>query len=522
MAAGPIEKQVLSAAIPGTSPSATTWIFVLFCMINMLNFMDRGIIPGAPTQFQYFIKETLNISVADESKYVGLLASSFIASYAGFILLFGYLSIFVKPFHLVAVGLFVWCLAVIVCGLAKPSNSFYVLLAGRIVSGIGESSFQCIAPPFIDDHAPAASRTLWLGIFFSCISVGTAVGYEYGALLANSSWGWDWAFYWEAICMCPLALTCLCGIPAAYNRAGDHHHHDHMPLPTDDLVDEFDEVDDEIKDTRADDDDEDRASTTRSSASTSSMAPQAGGSARPPFFQEIASVLNNAVFVLTVFGTAAFTFSLAGLSVFGPMFLIGLGLFEKETEASMVFGGVVVLSGLVGTPLGGLFLDRACHHQPDRRQFLALRQTFWAMTIGTTLALFAWCMLPNKFWFLFLLGLALSFLFASTSANAIVILLCVDPSRRSLAVGVNTLFLHLLGDVPSPIILGMLKDAWAPHCGSIELNGTVVLNPDCARDFQGLLMSLLFPLLWMIWSVVSYGAATYLVQRRMRQEGHDI
>ncbi|RLO06389.1 hypothetical protein DYB28_008592, partial [Aphanomyces astaci] len=96
------------------------------------------------------------------------------------------------------------------------------------------------------------------------------------------------------------------------------------------------------------------------------------------------------------------------------------------------------------------------------------------------------------------------------------------PSRRSLAVGVNTLILHLLGDVPSPIILGALKDAWAPDCGSIEKDGAVVLNPDCANDFHGLLLSLLFPLLWMIWSVLSYGAAAFIVQRRLRRQGHDV
>ncbi|RHZ12191.1 hypothetical protein DYB26_003259 [Aphanomyces astaci] len=508
------------SAHPSSLPS-TTWIFGLFCLINLLNFVDRGIIPGAPTQFQYFIKETLHIAVGDESKYLGLLASSFIASYAGFILLFGYLSIFIKPFHLVAVGLFVWCVAVVVCGASKPANSFYLLLFGRIVSGVGESSFQCIAPPFIDDHAPPAQRTLWLGIFFSCISVGTALGYGYGAVMANSAWGWGWAFHWEAIMMAPLVVACAFFIPDAYNRASQDHHHHHVPLPTDD----------------SDDDPNDPSS-------SEEAVPVAH--TRQPFVTEVWAVVNNAVFMLTVLGTAAFTFSLAGLSVFGPMFLIGLGLFDKETEASMVFGSVVgrwglyrasihrswccyssifrvvVISGVIGTPLGGLVLDWSCRARPHLRQYIALRQVFLAMTIGTVLSLLAWCLLPNKIGFLLCFGLALCFLFATTSSNAIVILLCVDPSRRSLAVGVNTLILHLLGDVPSPIILGALKDAWAPDCGSIEKDGAVVLNPDCANDFHGLLLSLLFPLLWMIWSVLSYGAAAFIVQRRLRRQGHDV
>ncbi|KAH9061434.1 hypothetical protein Ae201684P_020770 [Aphanomyces euteiches] len=131
----------------------------------------------------------------------------------------------------------------------------------------------------------------------------------------------------------------------------------------------------------------------------------------------------------------------------------------------------------------------------------------------------AWCLLPHKLSFLVVFGVALTFLFATTSASAIIVLMTVEPSRRALAVGVNTLLLHLFGDVPSPIILGALKDTWAPHCGSIELDGQIVLNPDCAKDFHGLLLSLVFPLLWLIWAVLSYGGAAWLVQRRLRLQG---
>ena len=32
---------------------------------------------------------------------------------------------------------------------------------------VGEASFQCIIPPYIEDFAPAESKSLWLSIFFT-------------------------------------------------------------------------------------------------------------------------------------------------------------------------------------------------------------------------------------------------------------------------------------------------------------------------------------------------------------------
>ena len=52
------------------------------------------------------------------------------------------------------------------------------------------------------------SQGLWLGLFFTAIPVGTAVGYGYGAVV--SAWlGWEWAFYIEAFAMAPLVIGCL-------------------------------------------------------------------------------------------------------------------------------------------------------------------------------------------------------------------------------------------------------------------------------------------------------------------------
>ncbi|KAF0718888.1 Aste57867_1418 [Aphanomyces stellatus] len=145
-------------------------IIALLCGNNMLNYIDRGIISRAPVQFQAFIEEYHSVDRSHVNIYIGFLVSAFIASYSIFICVFGYLSMTRRPFQLIAIGLFIWVLSVVVCGLAKPFQSFDLLLVGRLLSGIGEASFQATTPwaartpPFIDAFAPPKSRTLYLEV----------------------------------------------------------------------------------------------------------------------------------------------------------------------------------------------------------------------------------------------------------------------------------------------------------------------------------------------------------------------
>ncbi|CAK4081453.1 unnamed protein product [Aphanomyces euteiches] len=482
--------------------TSTSGIFLLFCVINVLNYVDRGIIPGAPTQFQYFIMDTLQTSMTEQGFYLGLLASSFITSYAVFIVLFGYLSITMRPFRLIGVGLLVWCFALVLCGVAQPTKSFGLLLFGRILSGIGESSFQCISPAFIDDYAPASTRTLWMGIFFTGTSVGTAIGYGYGAYFAHSSLGWSFAFYLEALVMLPLALLCLCSIPLRYDIPGHvgtllSPGRAHLPTEVDHLL----------------------VKNGNNTASTTSSTVMDSDGESISIINETIQVLCNPIFLLTVLGSSAFTFTISGLGVFGPLFLLGLGLFDTETEASMMFGSLVVLSAIIGTPIGGYFLDRfAANASSPRRQYYALILMTVLMAIGVVFCLLAWSFLPSRPLFLFFITISLIFLFATPSCTAVAVLLCVAPSRRNFAVGISTLLVHLLGDVPSPIFLGMLKDYFAPHCGSVEIDGEILLNPDCRRDQDGLRLTFLFPMLWLLWTIAAWTSAIILARCRLPRE----
>ena len=85
-----------------------------------------------------------------------------------------------------------------------------------------------------------------------------------------------------------------------------------------------------------------------------------------------------------------------------------------------------------------------------------------------------------------------------------------------------------MGDIPAPIVVGALKDTWAPQCGSVKAccegnedkncnynssatcdgqdeNWESVLNPLCHEDNSGLRRTLFAAVLWLAVAIISWG-----------------
>ncbi|OQR87520.1 Major Facilitator Superfamily (MFS), partial [Thraustotheca clavata] len=263
------------------------YILCLLCCINLLNNLNRGIIPGAPIQFQAFVQQTHNVSSSHVSVYIGMLSSSYIASYSVFVCIFGYLSITQKPFALAGLGLFIWVLAMVLNGFSKTLESFTALLTGCILSGAGESSFQAIAPPFIDEFAPENKHTFWLGIFYASIAVGQALGFSYSSAVASTI-GWDMGFFITAVVMAPMAFACYKFIPDQYNKPlGQQKENNEVEL----------------------------------------LQLEENQETKPvSFFKESFKILTTPLFIITTLGFSVSTFTLSGLVTFAPAILIGYGL----------------------------------------------------------------------------------------------------------------------------------------------------------------------------------------------------
>ncbi|CEG48927.1 major facilitator superfamily [Plasmopara halstedii] len=480
---------------------------VLLCCINLLNYIDRGIIPGAPEKFNHFITNTLDVSVLRQSVYFGLLTSAFIASYSIFSIVFGYFALTHRPFRIIALGMTVWVVAVAICGVAQASQSYYVLIIGRLVSGVGEASFQCTATPFINRHAPPAKRSLYLGIYLASITVGTAVGYIYGSIFASSGCGWAGAYFVEGIIMIGFIVCCLTIVPDELNQIPAH------------IVerDEIEHKQSSVAIVPNTPDDEEKARTTVFWEDQDRSQPLE----KPSFLEEWWAIFTCWPFMLIILGHAAYTFSLAAMSTFSPAIFIGLRLFEDETTVSLIFGGLVAITGTIGTPLGGILVDYLAKKKPDeigRRCVISVKALFYFMVAAVAFGLVMVAFTSLKVICLIFLTLCLFCMCALTVPETIAILELFPESRRSMAVAANTLVIHALGDVPSPIILGAIKDAWAPDCGTVEIDGEAGLNPACAEDHVGLRNVLLFAVLWLVWGVIFWGVAVIVLKQKQEEE----
>ncbi len=198
-------------------------IFVVLCVINLLNFVDRGIIPGSTQAFNSFIRHDIDTNTPDV--YLGLLQSAFVIGFVVGSILFGNLIHHYPRFKLSASGLSVWILAVFLSGLSYNTGSYSFLLLARMLSGFGEASLQCTAPPWIEEVAPHESKGTWLAIFCAAIPVGTAIGYTYSSFVSTTI-GWQFAFYFEGLVSVPLVIFLLVvskqypNIPAHSNSSG--------------------------------------------------------------------------------------------------------------------------------------------------------------------------------------------------------------------------------------------------------------------------------------------------------------
>jgi sugar phosphate permease len=157
-------------------------------------------------------------------------------------------------------------------------------------------------------------------------------------------------------------------------------------------------------------------------------------------------------YALTVLGYAAYTFAVGGLAFWMPTFLERVrGV--PASRATTGFGAVVVVTGFLGTFLGGWLGD---YCQRYTRQ-----ANLWVSGISTLLALplSVVCLADSSPAVLFsTLVAAQLLLFMSTGPINSVIVGLVNPAHRASAVALSVLAIHLLGDVVSPPLIGSVSD----------------------------------------------------------------
>jgi MFS family permease len=486
-------------------------LIVLLCCINLLNYIDRGIIAGAPESFRHFITDSLGVSVTNQSVYFGLLSSAFIIGHSILSIVFGYFALKYRPFRIIALGTSIWIVAVIICGIAQTANSYYVLIIGRVISGVGEASFQCIAPPFIDRHAPVERRSFYVGIYLASVIVGTALGFVYGSLFADSVFTWAGAFYFEAILMLVLVSACLFCVPTELNQAPTAEENAASNPALRQPLTSSSELASELLSKHSLD------------GSPAGSSPHVRSGVLDPEKQQSVywmwwEIMSNVPFLLVILAHGAYTFTLGVFNTFGPDVFIGLGLFTSETSASFIFGGIVAVTSLIGTPLGGMALDKLTKNNvvPGRRCFVAVSMLFVCAIVAEVFALGLYAFPQTEWLFLTCFTIALFAMCALWGPEMVAVLELFPESRRSMAISANAVVIHVFGDVPAPIIMGYVRDAWAPLCGTVEIDGDAHLNPDCPQNYDGLKNFILLSVLWLTWAVLLWALALVAIKRRQK------
>jgi MFS family permease len=167
------------------SPALGTLI-LLICL-NLLNYIDRYILPGAQSLVQ---KE---YGWSDQA--MGALTTALFFVYMFTAPLTGWLGDRFSRKPLIIAGAVLWSLATLFTAWV---HDYWTLYLRHALVGVGEATFGIFAPSVLADFYPERDRNRILSIFYLAIPVGGAIGYLAGGTL-GTLYGWRAPFFLCAI-----------------------------------------------------------------------------------------------------------------------------------------------------------------------------------------------------------------------------------------------------------------------------------------------------------------------------------
>jgi MFS family permease len=363
----------------------------ILSIINLFSYLDRYIVSALVESLKHS-----DLGLTDAN--LGSLMSAFLVVYTLTAPVFGALGDRRSRPRLIAFGVACWSFATALSGLA---GSYLSLFAARASVGVGEAAYVTIAPSLLSDYFPARQRGRVMAIFFCAIPVGSALGYVVGGLV-DKHYGWRMAFFVAGIPGLLLAAMCLLlrDPPRGAQDGGE--------------------------------------------------APAAASASNT--WTTYGRLVHNRPYVLTVLGYAAYTFAVGGLALWMPAFLERVRGMARS-EATISFGAIVVVTGFVGTFVGGWLGDYCSRF--SRQAHL------WLSAVATLIAApFVWLALTTDSHTIYLASMvwAQLCLFLSTGPINAAIVNMIAATERATAIALEVFVIHLLGDALSPPLIGALSD----------------------------------------------------------------
>lgn len=374
----------MNRRLPALSPF---WLLTILTGLNLFNYLDRFVLSAVLTPLQ----KDFGLSDGD----LGWVTTVFMLGYFLTSPFFGYLGDRWPRKWLIAFGIFIWSLGTVLTGFA---TSFAVLLAYRVLVGVGEASYATISPSMISDTFSGARRNNALTIFYVALPVGAALGNILGGWMA-AHYGWRWAFIWAGI---PGLLLAMVLLPFRDTERGQAE----------------------------------------------------GSSAEKPRWGDVAELWGRTDYQLVVWGYTAYTFALGAFGVWGPTFLHRVHGVPVESSGTF-FGAVLVVAGLLGTVVGGVVATAWQKRTPaGYANMLSV-----SVVTAAPVAVFAFWT-RDRTSAMAALAVAMFLIFLCTGPVNTLILETVPANLRATAMAMSIFAIHLFGDMWSSWFVGRLSDSW--------------------------------------------------------------
>ena len=383
---------------------------IVLTALNLLNYADRNVLFAV----QPLVQAEFHVS----KEQIGLLTSAFLGFYMIAAPFVGPLADRYSRKLIIVLGAIFWSGLTL---LTAVTHTYTELLVRHTLVGIGEATFVTIAPTFVADLFHQNVRGRILGVFYLAIPVGSAAGYLLGGYLAPHH-GWRFPFY---IAAAPGFLLALVVWFLKEPPRGQF---------------------DSMKDTESGD-----------------LLPEdfKAGFVKEFFviillylkklYRLTFVLLKNPAFLTATLGMAFMTYSLGGIQVWMPQFLSTERHYTLES-ANLMFGIIVVIDGILAALAGGWLGDFLLPKMKSSYYFVSAV----SMALGVPVMIVA--LFSRGSMMIPAIGMAAFFLLLNTAPLNAAVINSVGAHVRATAIAINIFIIHILGDVPSPTMMGWVAD----------------------------------------------------------------
>ena len=397
----------MSAAPQAASLRYRSYVLVVLVLVYTFNFIDRQIVSILAVP----IKAELHLTDSQLGLMGGL-------AFALFYTLLGIpiarMADRVSRTRIMTVALALWSLMTAVCGL---THSFVQLFLARVGVGVGEAGGVAPAYSLICDYFPAKERARALSVYSFGIPIGAALGIVLGGYI-TSLMNWRVAFF--IVGLAGLLMTPLLKLTVREPERG-------------------------------------------------ALDPKPAAAARAPTLLEVTAVLaRKASFWGLSLGAASASMMGYGLFFWAPSFLVR-SFHMSLLQASLSFGALVLVGGLIGIWFGGALADR----YGEKRK--AMYAYIPAMAFLATLPFYAAGVLSTTLWISFAVLLVPTALGLAWLGPVLAAVQHLVPGNMRATASALFLFINnLIGIGLGTTLIGVVSDLTRARFGSESLRYAIL------------------------------------------------